>query len=152
MDSTTDAGKPRRVVSRSFHTAILAPFEGYFNACTGTLELMYWNSTQKRWFKKYRGKTYAASPRTVGCKPTKEASRQAANESWARKLAEIDEALGKAKRHPANLVAHYEEAIENHRLFAKWHRKYGNLQEAERSEEMMEWLKEALASDTPPFL
>ena len=94
---------------------------------------------------------YAVSPRTLGCEPTKEASRQAANEWWEKKLAEIDEALGKAKRHPANLVQHYEEAIENHRLFAKWHRKYGNLQEAERSEEMMEWLKEALASDTPPF-
>ena len=94
---------------------------------------------------------YAVSPRTLGCEPTKEASRQAANEWWAKKLAEIDEALGKAKRHPANLVQHYEEAIENHRLFAKWHRKYGNLQEAERSEEMMEWLKEALASDNPPF-
>ena len=115
------------------------------------LELMYWNLPQKRWFKKYRGKMYAVSPRTLGCEPTKEASRQAANEWWEKKLAEIDEALGKAKRHPANLVQHYEEAIENHRLFAKWHRKYGNLQEAERSEEMMEWLKEALASDNPPY-
>ena len=107
------------------------------------LELMYWNLPQKRWFKKYRGKMYAVSPRKLGCEPTKEASRQAANEWWAKKLAESDEALGKANRRPAYLVQHYEEAIENHRLFAKWHRKYGKLQEAERSEEMMEWLKEA---------
>jgi integrase len=115
------------------------------------LELMYWNSAQKRWFKKYRGKMYAVSPRRLGCEPTKEVSRQAANEWWQRKQAEIDEALGVAKRHPANLVQHYQGAIENHRLFAKWHRKYGNPKVAERSEEMMEWLKEALASDNPPF-
>ena len=115
------------------------------------LELMYWNHTQKRWFKKYRGKMYAVSPRTLECDPTKEGSRQAANEWWTRKQAEIDEALGKAKRHPANLVQCYQEAIENHRLFAKWHRKYGHQQVAEHSEKMMEWLKEALASENPPF-
>jgi hypothetical protein len=47
----------------------------------------------------------------LGCEPTKEISRQAANEWWQRKQAEIDEALGTAKRHPANLVQHYQGAI-----------------------------------------
>jgi len=42
----------------------------------------------------------------LGLNPTKEVSRQAANEWWQRKQAEIDEALGVAKRHPANLVQH----------------------------------------------
>ena len=78
-------------------------------------------------------------------------SAGAANEWWQRKQAEIDEALGVAKRHPVNLVQHYQGAIENHRLFAKWHRKYGNPKVAERSEEMMEWLKEALASEICRF-
>lgn len=68
-----------------------------------------------------------------------------------KKQAEVDEKLAEAKRHPAQLVSHYEAAIENHRLFAKWHRKYGEPSQAERAEAMMEWLREALKTDDPPF-
>jgi integrase len=55
-------------------------------------ELMYWQRGPKRWFKKYKQKTYAVSPRQLGCEPTKEASREAANEWWRRKQAEVDDA------------------------------------------------------------
>jgi len=63
-------------------------------------ELMGWNKDQRRWFKKYRGKIYSVSPRQLKCQPTKEASRQAANEWWAKKQAEIDEKTGAGKETP----------------------------------------------------
>jgi len=39
----------------------------------------------------------------------------------------------------------------DHRVYAKWHRKYGNSQEAEKSEAVIEWLGEAMKGDAPPF-
>ena len=114
-------------------------------------DLMGWNKTAKRWFKKYRGTIYAVSPKQLGTEPTKEGSRQAANEWWTKKQAELDAALGIAKEHPTPVVNQYNYAIENHRLFAKWHRKYGDGQQADKSETMMGWLMEALKSDNPPF-
>jgi integrase len=94
---------------------------------------------------------YSVSPRQLDSEPTKEASRLAANDWWAKKQSEIDEKLGKAKKHPAQLLVQYEDAIEIHRLYAKWQRKYGNPSEAESSETMIEWLREALKTDDPPF-
>jgi integrase len=115
-------------------------------------EVMGWNSTQKRWYKRYRGKLYFVSPRQLKCEATKEASRQAANEWWDAKQQKVDTELGEAKRHPANVIQHYQEALENHRLYAKWQRKYENSPTAaEKSETMMEWLQDSLASDDPPF-
>jgi integrase len=112
---------------------------------------MYWVAKQKRWLKEYRGKTYSVSCKQLGCPSTKETSRRAANDWWTTKQDEIDKELGQAKRHPANIVAHYQRAIENYRLFSKWHRKYGDPIKAEKAETVIEWLHDALATDNPPF-
>ncbi len=53
-------------------------------------ELMGWNPTARRWFKKYAGKMFAVSPRQLGTEATKEASRAAANRWWEAKLAELN--------------------------------------------------------------
>ena len=124
-------------------------------------ELMGWQKSQRIWQKRYRGKLYAVSPRQLGVPATKEASRAEANEWWTKKQKEVDAAIGKA-RHPAHIAKAYEEAIEKHRLFAQWNRKYGmaSLAEAERhnaeidaqkAEAQIEWLNEALQSDNPPY-
>ncbi len=116
------------------------------------VELMTWVPDQKRWMKWYRGKMYARSPRQLDTESTKEASRTAANEWWEKKQTVIDEALGAAKKHPAHVIKHYQGAMENHRLYAKWQRRYGDsTQAAEESEAIVEWLREALKSDTPPY-
>lgn len=94
---------------------------------------------------------YSVSPKQLKCPSTKELSRQAANAWWQGKQAEIDRELGEGKRHPVYVVEVYQEAIENHRLYGKWHRKYGSLNEAERADKMVEWLQAGLASDNPPF-
>ncbi len=117
----------------------------------GLLELMSWIPKEKRWQKKYRGKRYAVSPRQLKTAPTKEASRQAANDWWDRKQREIDEALGVVKQHPVEVTRVYETAMENHRLYARWQRKYGDCCLAEKSEAVMEWLDNALKSDNPPY-
>jgi integrase len=116
-------------------------------------ELMTWSKTDRRWHKGYLGRRYAVSPKQLGCPATKEASRAAANEWWEKKRKAIDEALGKAKQHPAHIVQSYQHAIENHRLFAKWVRKYspGDIEYAVKSEATIEWLNEALRTDDPPF-
>lgn len=114
-------------------------------------ELMVWIKSERRWQKKYRGKRYAVSPRQLGTDPTKEASRQAANSWWEKKQAEIDNTLGAAKKHPAAVVKEYQGEIEQFRLYAKWQRRYGVAEEAERAEAAVERLTEALKSDDPPF-
>jgi integrase len=114
-------------------------------------ESMSWVSKQHRWTKQYRGKTYSISCRQLQVEPTKEGSRVAANDWWASKQKEIDEQLGQAKKHPAHVVDHYEKAIEQHRLFAKWHRRYGDPIKAEKAEVMVEFLKETLTEDNPPY-
>jgi integrase len=115
------------------------------------IAIMGWNKVQRRWFKRYRGKLYFVSPKQLHCEPTKDASRVAANSWWEAKQSEIDEALGELKKLPAHIVEHYQEAKENWRLFGKWHRRYGNQDEAQKSDTMLEWLDEALASDNPLF-
>ena len=60
------------------------------------VELMSWNKTQRRWFKKYRGKMYSVSPRQLEVECTKEGSRVAANAWWDRKQDDVDAELGKA--------------------------------------------------------
>ena len=119
------------------------------------LELMTWVPDQKRWMKWYKGKMYARSPRQLGTEATKEASRAAANDWWEKKQAKIDEALGTPKKHPANVTKHYQEAIENQRLHAKWLRRYGDTpdapEKAAESEAIIEWLRDALNLDTPPY-
>jgi hypothetical protein len=112
---------------------------------------MGWNKRQRRWAKKYKGKVWFVSPRQLGTEPTKEASRQAANDWWEKKQAEVDESLGVAKKHPAPIIAEYRYALENHRRYAKWQRKYGSSEDAEKSEGCMEWLQAALKTDHPPF-
>ena len=112
---------------------------------------MYWVGSQHRWLKEYRGKSYSVSCKQLGSLPTKEASRKAANDWWDKKQIEVDTALGQAKKHPAHLVDHYEKAIEAHRLFAKWHRRYGDPAKAEKAEVMLDYLKEQLADDDPTY-
>jgi integrase len=60
-------------------------------------EIMTWRALAKRWVKKHRGKQYAISCRQLGCEPTKEASRDAANEWWEKKLIQI--AMQQPKQH-----------------------------------------------------
>ena len=115
-------------------------------------QLMGWNKIQRRWFKRYRGKLYFVSPRQLNTEATKEASRQAANRWWGAKQKEIDEELGKAKRHPPNVVDAYQMAIANHRGYARWHRRHdGSIEEAEQSESVADWLEAALQTDDPPY-
>ena len=55
-------------------------------------ESMGWVTSMKRWQKRYRGKLYTVSPRGLGVEPrTRSDSRNAANEWWDKKRAEIDE-------------------------------------------------------------
>ncbi len=115
------------------------------------LELMTWNTADKRWHKGYRGRRYAVSPRQLKTATNKEASRQAANQWWERKRKQIDEQLGKAKEHPAGLVKRYDLAIRNHRVYAWWNRREGNLAEAAKSDQAVEFLQEALKQDDPPI-
>ena len=118
----------------------------------GKRELMGWVRSKKKWQKRYRGKLYFRSPRQLGTEATKEASRTAANDWWTSKQAEIDEELGRAKRHPLKVAKHYEEAINHHSLYARWHRRYGHLEEATKSEQQIELLQSLLqSSDQPPF-
>jgi integrase len=51
---------------------------------------MTWSKQQKRWFKEYKGRKYAISPRQLGAPPTKEQSILAANSWWEAKRREID--------------------------------------------------------------
>ena len=115
------------------------------------LQLMGWRKSEKRWVKKYRGRFYYVSARELGCEGTKEGSRVFANAWWEAKRKEVDEQLGQARKHPAPLVEHYQAAMENWRLFAKWHRRYGEPQRAEQAETFMEFLGEALKTDSPPY-
>lgn len=115
-------------------------------------ELMGWNKTQRRWYKRYRGKLYFVSPRQLHTEPTKEASRQAANRWWANKQDGIDEQLGKAKEHPPHVVDAYQTGVANHRAYAKWHRRHdGDIEEAERCDAVADWLEAALKTDDPPY-
>ena len=52
---------------------------------------MTWNPRQKRWLKKYRGKMYSVSPHQLQGPPTKDGSRQAANQWWEAKKRELDD-------------------------------------------------------------
>jgi hypothetical protein len=95
---------------------------------------------------------HAVSPRQLNTAPNKEASHQAANQWWERKQKEFDEQLGKAKEHPAGRVRQYNLAIRNHRVFARWHWREGNLELAAKSDQAVEFLQEARRSDEPPML
>ena len=49
------------------------------------IQAMGWRKKEKRWVKKYRGRFYYVSAKELGHEPTKEASRQVANEWWDKK-------------------------------------------------------------------
>ncbi len=70
--------------------------------------LMSWCQSTKRWAKKYKGQMYFISCRQLGVQPTKYGSWQAANDWWAKKQAEIDDAAGPvldtASRQVANIL------------------------------------------------
>ena len=112
--------------------------------------LMTWVPSLKRWQKQYKGKTHAVSCRQLKCQATKTASRKAANDWWIEKQNEIDERLN-ARSHPARVVGHYDEAMQNHNIYIWWHRNYGSSELAEDAEAKLEWLQEAIKSSDPPF-
>lgn len=114
-------------------------------------ELMNWVPTQKRWKKNYRGKPYWVSPRQLGCGPSRSASRAAANRWWETKIAEIDAEISKAPPHPPRILSHYATSMENHRKYAAWNRRFGDVEEAVKSEQTITILKEELASPEPKF-
>ena len=115
-----------------------------------SLCLMTWVASKKRWTKMYRGKMYAVSCRQLKCPATKEESRLFANEWWGKKQEQIDKLLAESKKHPARITNYYADVLENWRLFGKWHRKYGDISQAQRAEAMIESLQEALKTDSPP--
>ncbi|MHB0960047.1 MAG: hypothetical protein ACYC0X_20070 [Pirellulaceae bacterium] len=114
-------------------------------------ELMGWVPSQKRWKKNYRGTSHWVSPRQLGCDRTREASRSAANRWWEAKQAEIDAEISKAPPHPPKILDHYAAAIENHRKYAAWQRRYGSVEEAAKSEQTIALLNEKLKSPDPEF-
>ena len=85
---------------------------------------MGWNTNQRRLFKRYKGKLHFVSPKQLGTEPTTDASRTAANEWWDKKRAEIDR---RVKQHPAHILSHYQQSIENWRLYGKGNQRYGGL-------------------------
>ena len=68
-------------------------------------ESMGWVTSMKRWQKRYCGKLYTVSPRGLGVEPrTRSDSRNAANEWWDKKRAEIDEQTAPCE-HRSNCAA-----------------------------------------------
>ena len=90
-------------------------------------ELMGWNADQKRWFKKYRGKMHAVSCRQLGSPPTKDASRQAANEWWEAREKELGIEVEPAPIDPAI----YRQSIEPVEKMIAWWSFMGNTGVAE---------------------
>ena len=113
--------------------------------------LMGWDKKSKRWYKRYRGKLYAVSPRKLGTKTTKEDSATAANQWWENKQDEIDKALASKRQHPDNLLWAYNHAIGQWKIFAKWQRLNGDIMEAVRADKMIEFLTAELEREDPPF-
>ena len=113
------------------------------------IELMTWSKTQHRWLKKYRGQMYSVSPKQLDTERTKEASREAANEWWTKKQAELDKNV--KPKHRVQILNHYRDTEETNRLYAKWHRKYGQAEHADAAEAAIEWMRAALESSTPQF-
>ena len=79
-------------------------------------EAMTWSPGQRRWFKKYRGKMVAVSCRQLGCQPSKDASRAAANAWWNAKQVELDAIPEPPKK------SHWEKERDER---AAWHRSRG---------------------------
>ena len=52
--------------------------------------LMTWQTSTRRWFKKYKGNMYVVSCRQLRCPNTKESSSAAANAWWEAKKQEVD--------------------------------------------------------------
>jgi integrase len=114
-------------------------------------ELMRWIPAQKRWRKQYRQKTYYVSPRQLGCEPKREASRSAANHWWEARRKQIDEEIAGQPQHPQHVTEHYNRAIENHRRYAAWNRRFGRVEEAIKSEKAIELIRQQLKFPQPEY-
>jgi hypothetical protein len=114
-------------------------------------ESMRWIPSQKRWRRQYRQKTYYVSPRQLGCKPNRDASRTAANQWWEAKQREIDEEIAGQPQQPQHVAEHYAQAIENHRRYAVWNRRFGRVEEAAKSEKAIELIRHKLKSPQPEY-
>ena len=88
-------------------------------------EAMTWSPGQRRWLKKYRGKMFAVSCRQLGCPPSKDASRAAANSWWGAKQAELDTIPESPKK------SHWEKQRDER---AAWHRSRGEDDSADELE------------------
>ncbi len=92
-------------------------------------ELMSWNAREQRWHKRYRGKSYAVSPRKLHCDCSKSASLAAANKWWEQKQADIDGELFANSDHGRALNAavacakqslRHEQQLKNGDRYALW--------------------------------
>jgi integrase len=81
------------------------------------MELMTWSKSDKRWHKGHKGKRYAVSPKQLGCPPSREHSREAANAWWAAKQGKL-ETSPPPKPHEAD----YRRVINFRRRMAQWFR------------------------------
>ena len=86
-------------------------------------ELMGWQTSQKRWFKKYRGKMFAVSCRQLGVPQTKDGSLLAANIWWEAKQAELD-------AQPVCPIRQAKEVHQTYQKMAQWHIANGDKEQA----------------------
>jgi hypothetical protein len=103
---------------------------------------MTWSVSQKRWLKKWRGKMYSVSPKQLNMPPTKEQSREAANDWWEQKQATLVLAA------PAE-----NDAFSDMKRQRDWYRRHEDEKAAESIDRAIAWIKEeAKRTGTPETL
>ena len=116
-------------------------------------ELMTWVKSRKGWMKKHRGRMYSVSAKQLNCPPSRERSREAANQWWATKLGTL-ETQPPPKPHEAD----YKRIIALRRGMAQWFRDHlsqdaTNQRGMEQSEAEADRLQLILDNDdNPPAL
>jgi hypothetical protein len=116
-------------------------------------ELMTWVKARKGWMKKYKGRMYSVSCKQLGCPPSREHSREAANQWWLAKLATLE-----TSPPPKPNGVHYKRVIEIRRRMAQWFRDHlgqdplhqKGMDMAEAEADRLQTLFDA--SDNPPPL
>ncbi len=106
-------------------------------------EHMTWEPKRARWMKWYKGKMYAINPKKLGCKPTKEDSRSAANSWWQKKQSELD-----AEPQEKPNSAPYHVAIEGYQKILRWCEANGDNEGAKAASQKIEDLHERLSAPT----
>ena len=116
-------------------------------------ELMTWSKSQRRWLKKFKGRMFSVSAKQLGCPPSREHSREAANTWWHAKQDE----LGKQVL-PKPHEREYRRVIDTCRRMAQWFREHleqdpihqVGMEEQEREAARLENILET--EDSPPPL